>query len=257
MKRTYHRTAAVLATVCGSTLCLTGGALAAGAPTPHILATTLVNKTGTTITVTAGVGRGNTISVWQSGNSIRIRDTGDTVAPSGDCTAVSTTEVACRAGDTTELVVNAGDQDDNVTSSLAAVGVTLIGGAGDDSLYGGSANDTLEGDEGSDFLSGGGGNDTLTGGAAADRIFGGSGNDSVEGRGGSDIVDGGAGNDVIYGGGGNEQIVAGAGNDYAEGGSGRDTIDAVDNVSGNDYVEGGADADACRADLGDNVSGCP
>lgn len=257
MKRTRHHTVALLATVCGFTLCLAGMARAAGAPTPQILATTLVNKTGTTITVTAGVGRGNTISVWQSGSSIRIRDTGDTVAPSGDCYAISTTEVACGAADTTELVVNAGDQDDNVTSSLAALGVTLIGGAGNDNLYGGSANDTLEGDEGSDFLSGGAGNDTLTGGAEADRIFGGSGNDSVEGRGGSDIVDGGAGNDVIYGGGGNERIVAGAGNDYAEGGSGRDTIDAVDNVGGNDYVEGGADVDDCRADLGDNVSGCP
>jgi Ca2+-binding RTX toxin-like protein len=257
MKGTYHRTVALLATACGFTLCLTGTAGAAGAPTPQFLATTLVNKTGTTITVTAGVGRGNTISVWQSGNSIRIRDTGDTVAPSGDCTAISTTEVACRAADTTELVVNAGDQDDNVTSSLTALGVTLIGGAGNDNLYGGSANDTLEGDEGSDFLSGGAGNDTLTGAAGADRIFGGSGNDSIEGRSGSDIVDGGAGNDVIYGGSGNEQIVAGAGNDYAEGGNGRDTIDAVDNVSGNDYVEGGAEVDDCRADLGDNVSGCP
>ncbi|MFF8353548.1 calcium-binding protein [Streptomyces chartreusis] len=257
MKRTHHRTVALLATVCGFTLCLTGVTRAAGAPAPHFLATTLVNKTGTTITVTAGVGRGNTISVWQSGNSIRIRDTGDTVAPSGDCIAISATEVACRAADTTELVVNAGDQDDNVTSSLAALGVTLIGGAGNDNLYGGSANDTLEGDEGSDFLSGSAGNDTLTGGAEADRIFGGSGNDSIEGRGGSDIVDGNTGNDVIYGGSGNEQIVAGAGNDYAEGGNGRDTIDAVDNISGNDYVEGGADADDCRADLGDNVSGCP
>ncbi|WP_051804068.1 MULTISPECIES: calcium-binding protein [unclassified Streptomyces] len=257
MKRTHHRTGALLATVCGFTLCLPGVAHAANAPTPHLFATTLVNKTGTTITVTAGVGRGNTISVWQSGSNIRIRDTGDTVAPSGDCTAISTTEVACRAADTTELVVNAGDQDDTVTSSLATLGVTLIGGAGNDNLYGGSANDTLEGDEGSDFLSGGAGNDTLTGGAEADRIFGGSGNDSIEGRGGSDIVDGGADNDVIYGGSGNERIVAGAGNDYAEGGNGRDTIDTVDNVSGNDYVEGGADVDDCRADLGDNVSGCP
>ncbi|WP_191971815.1 calcium-binding protein [Streptomyces luteolifulvus] len=249
---------ALLATVCGFHLCLTGVAGAASVPpASDIFATTLVNKTGSTITVTAGVGRGNTITVWQAGNSIRIRDTGDTVAPSGDCAAISTTEVACTAVNTSELVVNAGDQDDGVTSSLATVGVTLIGGAGNDNLYGGSANDTLEGEEGSDFLSGGAGNDTLTGGAEADRIFGGAGNDSIEGRGGPDIVDGSSGNDVIYGGSGNEQIVAGSGNDYAEGGSGRDTIDAVDNVSGNDYVAGGADVDDCRADLGDNVSGCP
>lgn len=257
MRRGHFRTVALLAT-CGSILCLTGGAGAAfAAPSPGILATTLVNKTGTTITVVAGVGRGNTITVWQTGTSIRIRDTGDTVAPSGDCTAISATEVACPAADTTELVVNAGDQADNVTSSLANLGVTLIGGPGDDSLSGGSGNDTLQGDEGSDFLSGGAGNDTLTGGAEADRIFGGGGNDSIEGRGGADIINGNAGNDVIDGGSGNEQIVAGAGNDYADGGSGRDSIDAVDNVSGNDYVEGGPHMDDCRADLGDNVSGCP
>ncbi|MFI5685404.1 calcium-binding protein [Streptomyces sp. NPDC051636] len=258
MRRSVHRTVALLATVCGFVLYFTDASAAAPAARPAgILATTLVNKTGTTITVTAGVGRGNSITVGQTGNSITVRDTGDTVAASGGCTAISTTEVACTAADTTELVVNAGDQNDNVTSSLGNLGVTLIGGAGDDNLYGGSANDTLEGDEGSDFLSGGAGNDTLTGGADADRIFGGAGNDSIEGRSGSDVINGSSGNDVIDGGTGNEQIVAGAGNDYADGGSGRDTIDAVDNVSGNDYVEGGADVDDCRADLGDAVSGCP
>lgn len=258
MRRRHSRTtAAVLATVCAIS-CLTGMAAASAAPPPaENLASTLVNKTGTTITVVAGVGRGNTITVWQSGGSIRIRDTGDVVAPSGTCIAISATEAACPAVGTTELVVNAGDQNDNVASSLPSLGTTLIGGPGDDNLYGGSANDTLQGDEGSDFLSGDAGNDTLIGGAEADRIFGGAGNDSVEGRGGADLINGNAGNDVIEGGNGSEQIVAGPGNDYADGGNGRAAIDAVDNVGGNDYVEGGPQADNCRADLGDSISGCP
>ncbi|MEE1754447.1 calcium-binding protein [Streptomyces sp. SP18CS02] len=260
MAKALHRTIALVTTVLGLTLGLTGPAVAApgtqlsGSPA----AGTLVSRTGTSVTVTAAVGLGNTISVWQVGDTIRVRDTGDTVTAFGGCTSVSTTEAVCPgAGSLTEFVVNAGDQSDNVTSSLAGPGVTLIGGAGDDSLHGGSANDTLEGDEGADFLSGGGGNDTLTGSSGRDRIFGGSGNDSIEGRNGSDIIDAGAGNDVVSGGNGNDQVVAGTGNDFVEGGAGRDSLDAVDEISGNDYVQGGTQTDTCPADLGDSVTECP
>ncbi|MGP4002773.1 calcium-binding protein [Streptomyces sp. 8N706] len=260
MDNRLHRTVALLTTVFGFTLCLPGTAIATpGAQPPgSSSAGTLVSMSGTSVTVTAGVGRGNTISVWQVGDTIRVRDTGDQISAFGGCTAVSTTEAVCPgAGSLTELVVNAGDQNDNVTSSLASPGVTLVGGAGDDSLRGGGANDTLEGDEGSDVLSGTGGNDTLIGSTGTDRVLGGAGNDSIEGRGSADIIDGGAGNDVVSGDGGGDQIVAGTGNDYVEGGTGRDTINAVDEVSGNDYVLGGADADSCTADLGDSVTECP
>ncbi|WP_432093287.1 calcium-binding protein [Streptomyces sp. bgisy100] len=260
MNRGLHRTVALLTTVFGCTLCLTGPASATpGAQPPGSgSAGTLVSKNGTSVTVTAGVGRGNTISVWQAGDTIRIRDTGDAVAAFGGCVAVSAIEAVCpAAGTLTELVVNAGDQNDSVTSSLATPGVTVVGGAGDDSLQGGNANDTLEGDEGADFLSGGGGNDTLTGAGGADRIFGGTGNDSIEGRDGSDTINGAAGNDVVSGGGGGDQVVAGEGNDFVEGGPGRDSINAVDEISGNDYVQGGTDADRCTADLGDSVTECP
>lgn len=230
MKKTCHRTVALLATVSGFALCLTGVARAAGAPTSHILATTLVNKTGTTITVTAEVGRGNTISVWQSGSSIRIRDTGDTVAPSGDCTAISTTEVACRAADTTELVVIAGDQDDNVTSSLAALGVTLIGGAGNDNLYGGPGNDTISGLAGNDTINGNAGNDTLNGDD---------------------------GNDTLGGDQGNDTLTEGRGNDTHIGSEGNDTLNAVDNVIANDSLDGGLGFDTCNRDTGDTAINCP
>lgn len=255
-----RRTLAVVTAVLGTTLGLTGpaGAAPAARPAGMSAAGTLVGKTGTTVTVTAAVGLSNTISVWRAGDTIRVRDTGDTVTAFGGCTAVSANEAVCRgAGDLTELVVNAGDQADEVTSSLASPGVTLIGGAGDDSLYGGSANDTLEGDEGSDFLAGGDGNDTLIGASGRDRLFGGPGNDSIEGRGGADTINAGAGNDVVSGGNGNDHVVAGIGNDYVEGGAGQDSLDAVDEIGGNDYVLGGAEADTCRADLGDSVTDCP
>ncbi|MFG2748351.1 calcium-binding protein [Streptomyces xanthophaeus] len=258
MDKALPRIIVLTTTLLGLTLGLTSPVGASAQPPERAAAGTLVSKTATSVTVTAAVGLSNTISVWQAGDTIRVRDTGDTVTAFGGCTQVSADEAVCPgAGGLTELVVHAGDQADSVTSSLASPGVTLVGGAGDDSLYGGSANDTLEGDEGADFLSGGAGNDTLTGSSGPDRLFGGPGNDSIEGRGGSDIINGGAGNDVVSGGNGNDHVIAGTGNDYIEGGSGRDTLDAVDEIGGNDYVLGGAQADTCRADLGDSVTDCP
>ncbi|MEU3666533.1 MULTISPECIES: calcium-binding protein [Streptomyces] len=260
MDKALPRTAALVTAVLGLTLVLTGPAGATpGAHTPEASAGgTLVGRTGTSVTVTAAVGLSNTISVWQVGDTIRVKDTGDTMAALGGCTAVSAHEAVCPgAGTLTELVVHAGDQADDVTSFLETLGVTLVGGPGDDSLHGGNANDTLEGDEGADFLSGGGGNDTLTGSSGPDRLFGGPGNDSIEGLGGSDLINAGAGNDVVSGGKGNDQVIAGSGNDFVDGGPGRDDLDAVDEVSGNDYVRGGDQTDACRADLGDSVTECP
>ncbi|MGA4959470.1 calcium-binding protein [Streptomyces lavendulocolor] len=258
--RTGLRTAGLMTVVLGCTLGLTLPASAApGSRTPDPSAAgTLVSRTGTSVTVTASVGLGNSLSVWQVGDTIRVRDTGDTVVALGACVQAGASEAVCPgAGSLTELVVNAGDQADNVTSHLASPGVTLIGGAGDDSLYGGSANDTLEGDEGADFLSGGGGNDTLTGAADPDRIFGGTGNDSIEGRNGADTIDAGAGNDVVSGGDGPDRVVAGTGTDFVEGGAGRDNLNAVDDTGGNDYVQGGTHTDTCAADLGDSVTECP
>ena len=261
MTRTSHRAAVVLAVACGFTLYLTGVASAAPAaevPSPITpYATTLVNKTGTTVTVVAGVGRANTITVWQVGNTIRVQDTGDYLAASGTCTQVTSTEVSCPDADTTtEVVVLAGDQNDSVTSRLAAVGATLVGGSGADTLIGGAANDTLEGDAGADALSGGPGNDTLTGGGENDLILGGEGNDTIEGEGGTDTIDGGAGNDAINGGAGNDRIFAGDGSDFVEGDNGNDVIYAVDGVPGNDYIFGGAGVDTCYADIGDIVDSC-
>lgn len=258
MARRFQRAAVVTVAVCGFVLYLTGVASAAAAqPAVGAQNTTLVNKTGTTVTVVAGVGRANTITVRQVGNSIRVRDTGDFVAASGACTQVSATEASCPAANTTtELVVNAGDQNDSVTSELDVLGVTLIGGPGNDTLTGGAANDTIEGDAGDDAISGGAGNDTLTGDVGNDRILGGAGNDSISGGDGADLINGGPGNDVIDGGNGNDHILAGSGSDFVEGGPGNDVINAVDGVPGNDFVFGGPGNDTCTADFGDSVNGC-
>ena len=54
---------------------------------------------------------------------------------------------------------------------------TLIGGKGNDHLYGAAGHDTLQGGDGNDYLSGGDGIDSLDGGEGADRLEGGKGFD--------------------------------------------------------------------------------
>ncbi len=252
MSRLRQRAVALPAALCLGSLFLTGIAQA-DAPS----GTTLVNKTGGTVTVVAGVGRDNSITIQQTDNEIRVRDTGDTVATSAPCRVVDANEAACPAAGTTEVVAYAGDEDDTVSSSLATVGTTLIGASGNDTLAGGPANDTLKGEEGNDTIHGGGGNDTLGGGSGNDSVSGDEGNDSIDGDDGVDMLNGGAGNDVVNGGNGVDRIFGGAGNDVVDGGAGNDIINVVDGVRNNDAADGGAGTDNCFADQGDTLLHCP
>ncbi|WP_223544017.1 tandem-95 repeat protein, partial [Pseudomonas sp. BF-B-28] len=68
---------------------------------------------------------------------------------------------------------------------------TLLGGAGNDILFGSGGSDTLDGGKGNDILLGGTGNDTLMGGQGNDILIGGSGGDTFVWKAGD------TGNDVI------------------------------------------------------------
>ncbi|WP_229689218.1 immunoglobulin-like domain-containing protein, partial [Pseudomonas brenneri] len=68
---------------------------------------------------------------------------------------------------------------------------TLLGGSGDDILFGQGGNDYLDGGKGNDILLGGTGNDTLIGGQGNDILIGGTGADTFVWRAGD------TGNDVI------------------------------------------------------------
>ena len=72
--------------------------------------------------------------------------------------------------------VDMGDGNDT-----AAVGGTLNGGAGTDSLNGSAAIDTIDGGDGRDSVNGQGGNDTVRGGSGRDLLVGGAGADVIEG----------------------------------------------------------------------------
>jgi len=92
----------------------------------------------------------------------------------------------------------------------------MMGGAGNDKMFGMSGNDTLNGGDGDDKLWGNSGDDVLVGGDGNDELHGGSGNDRLSDGAGDDIVNGNTGDDYVE---------AGEGNDVYNGGAGFDTID--------------------------------
>lgn len=144
--------------------------------------------------------------------------------------------------------------------------VTLLGGAGNDSLYGSIG--PFGG--GRSFYEGGDGNDTIRSYAAQDSLSGGSGNDflasststglssqgafvQVLGYGGRNLLDGGTGDDTISAGFSTDTMIGADGNDSltgiftrGSGENGNDTIDARftgTSVSGIIPLEGGLGED--------------
>ncbi len=157
----------------------------------------------------------------------------------------------------------------------------LIGGAGNDGLFGDGSDNVIIGDAGNDFISSGGGNDIIRGGSGFDSLFGGQGDDIIDGGPNADDLNGGEGTDTlsfasaatdvvanlstgaVSGGGGNdtaagfENLTGGAGNDnltgsvaanVITGGAGFDTIRGGE---GNDTVDGGEGNDTVQWFIGD------
>src|ERR671912_1223695 len=96
-------------------------------------------------------------------------------------------------GTTEQLVVNmnGGDDSFSATGNLAAlIGITVDGGAGNDTILGSNGADVLMGGTGDDFIDGQQGNDTAFMGADND-VFQwdpGDGSDTVEGQDGADTM---------------------------------------------------------------------
>ena len=119
---------------------------------------------------------------------------------------------------------------------------TLVGGAGDDTLYGSQGDDILNGGADNDDIFGSDGVDTLTFETAAsgvtanlntgtatgdgndtftdiENLTGSDNNDNLTGDGGDNIINGGDGNDTIIGGNGNDTLIGGNGNDIIAAGT--------------------------------------
>ncbi|MHC8302408.1 retention module-containing protein [Pseudomonas sp. ZS1P83] len=117
---------------------------------------------------------------------------------------------------------------------------------GDDTLLGGAGNDIIFGQGGDDKLYGGSGNDILLGGTGNDLLNGDAGNDFLIGGTGTDTLDGGAGNDTLLGGTGNDSLI---------GGSGADTFVWKAGDTGSDVIKDFKASEGDRIDLHDLLQG--
>jgi Ca2+-binding RTX toxin-like protein len=162
-------------------------------------------------------------------------------------------------GDVQSIVVNGGPGANTIDltavsksafTNVGGVAITVLGAAGNDTLFGSNFADNIDGEAGDDLISGGAGTDMLLGGADNDVIYGGSGGDFIEGGAGHDNIFGRFGGDVISGDGGADTISGGAGRDSIRGGSGNDVIrgdrgpDSLFGEAGNDTISGGTGRDS-------------
>jgi Ca2+-binding RTX toxin-like protein len=134
---------------------------------------------------------------------------------------------------------------------------TLAGGEGQDSIFGLGGNDSLLGGPGNDLVEGGGGDDSLIGGDGNDAVWGGDGNDYIEGNAGDDggldassYLSGGAGADTISGGDGSDWLSGFAFNSGVS--NPNDLADSLDGGAGNDILRGNAGDDTLRGGAGDD-----
>lgn len=191
----------------------------------------------------------------------------------------------------TDGVANDGEagEGDNVGTDVEI----LVGGYGNDTLWGNAALNTLIGNDGDDDLWGDGGDDVLDGGLGSDSLRGGAGLDtasyasrvnavfaSLDGIrndgevGENDLLSlvenlaGGAGNDSLtgngavnrlYGNGGSDTLYGHGQNDYLATGDGNDYADGGDgddhvyDTTGDDQVRGGAGNDTVYAQAGSDI----
>lgn len=143
----------------------------------------------------------------------------------------------------------------------------LIGGNGQDQIFGMAGHDRAEGGDGSDrlwgnsgldTLSGGAGDDDISGGKDADLLYGNSGNDALDGNSGDDVLFGEAGDDILSGSSGADFLSGGDGQDSLSGGSGDDELsgdignDSLSGGSGHDSLSGGDGTDRLDGGKGDD-----
>ena len=150
-----------------------------------------------------------------------------------------------------------GDGDDQMNYSWqsGALGDTLSGGLGNDTLSAGSrASVVLDGGDGNDLLvssssssaNSRSGSETMIGGAGNDTIRSYWGNDLLQGDDGNDYLDGGYDNDTLQGGADNDTLVGNYGDDQLDGGDGDDVLEGG---YGNDTIDGGADSGTGTGDV--------
>lgn len=140
----------------------------------------------------------------------------------------------------------------------------LSGGSGDDTIYGGQNNGpastgvgnasdgTSKQREGTEYVLGGDGNDVIYGNYGSDVLSGGAGNDKLFGGQDSDTLSGGSGNDTLYGNRGDDTLIGGSGSDVFV--IQTNTISTV-TISDFNVAEDYLQANASRLSITDTSSG--
>ncbi|MGB8688665.1 MAG: calcium-binding protein, partial [Microcoleus sp.] len=174
----------------------------------------------------------------------------------------------------TQIQFNPFTGNNNDTVTVGVEKITLLGGAGNDTITGGYG----QSGGGKNLFEGGDGNDRITVFATQDTALGGAGDDFIESTtappsfnplpnpagltyiGSRNSLDGGAGNDTIVGGFASDTILGGADNDslsgifsLGSGGDGNDTIIASGNFGTNPTLitlEGGLGNDSLVGNVG-------
>ncbi|UGX98871.1 calcium-binding protein [Bradyrhizobium barranii subsp. barranii] len=138
---------------------------------------------------TQGDGAADTVTVngTNGGQHIEVTSNGTTVTGLPEVVTIANAEAA-----NDRLVIQALGGNDVIDASLlaAAIGLTIDGGAGNDTITGSQGADTLIGGDGNDKVTGGRGNDVALLGAGDDLFTWNPGD-------GSDTVEGGAGTDTL------------------------------------------------------------
>jgi Ca2+-binding RTX toxin-like protein len=178
------------------------------------------------ITYSAAASEVNQPTVTREGANIVVRDPSATVGPGGLCAAGADSHtVTCPDGAPTitrvEVTLNLLDGNDSAVVNVP--NVTILGGAGKDSLTGSDADsDVIDGQGDEDTVNGRGGNDVISDSiddGAPNHLSGGPGDDSLTGS---------SGNDDLHGDAGNDYLVGHSGADLLDGGPGFDTASYAD-----------------------------
>lgn len=149
-----------------------------------------------------------------------------------------------RTAEVSKIVINMDAGEDFVALGKSLRTRTqVLGGPGNDLLYGGGAKANISGNGGKDVILGGDASESLNGNAANDLIRGGRGNDSINGGDGNDSLFGEEGEDSLYGEAGTDALIGGKGRDRMLGGDDPDYFKAKDVFGNNDVMYGGGGDD--------------
>ena len=209
-----------------------------------------------TLSVEAGAGEANAVSVSQDADGYTVRDTAVPAAAGAGCEPLAPDAVRCPASAAAahSVFVAAGDGLDQVTVEAvpATTFVEARGGTGDDFVVGGPGRDLLFGGSGRDVIHAGPGNDRLDGGRGDDQLDGLAGIDRVlyderrapvtvdlrvgsgGGRGEADVI---AGVEEILGGLATDDLAGDDGPNLIIGGRGGGR-DEITGRGGNDHLSG-------------------